>query len=343
MIRIVTREWPLKLLALCLAMFVWLDVSREAKYFMDLTVPLELRNLPTSLTFFDDPPGTISVRVRAPLGALERLKPGEVYAAKDMSGTNGGDTLLQLFNEDIKVPSSVEVVSITPSNLRLELQAKLRRQVPIIPEFRGQLPEGYEIRGLSVDPEEAEVEGPESAVKELVQASTEAIVLSGRTVTFSERVNVDPQAPRLRLVDSRPVKVDIVIAEKTIEKTITGVGVHLRSPEVASLIVPERVSVTISGPFTNVNRITAENLAAWVELTGPLASPGPYALAPVVEITPRELAGDVSVISVSPAEVSVRRGPGDEPAGKTPGREASVVAPAPTSVARSRPLDEPRR
>lgn len=321
------KDWPLKLLAVVLSVVVWLRVVGEERYLWELQVPLELRNLPAALTFADDVPSIVTVRVRAPRPVLERLKVGEIDAQVDMSQAKPGGNFFQLSKDDIRVPFGVEIVSISPPSIRMDVQPKVTKMVPVIPDVRGQPPDDYELRGVSVTPKEVAVEGPEGAVAELVEVTTEAVRLSGRTAPFVERVNVDPKTTKVRLKAAGPVTVEILIAEKTLERTFTGIPVQTRPASEGSRIEPARVTATIVGPVSVVRGLAEENIAAYVNVSA--ADPqATLRAAPVVEVLPIEVGNLVTVKDVVPSQVQVRL------VAATPQAQASADPPADTIARR---------
>ena len=66
-----------------------------------------------------------------------------------------------------------------PSQLRLQLEARVRRELPVQPIFIGVAANGYSLDSYSVDPPHLTVVGPESRVNTLGLVTTDRIDLSG--------------------------------------------------------------------------------------------------------------------------------------------------------------------
>ncbi|MFN7972197.1 MAG: CdaR family protein [Acidobacteriota bacterium] len=316
-----TRELPLKLLALALAVVVWLRVTGEEKVPLEIPVPLEIQNLPEALTFAEEAPSSVRVRLRAPRAIIDRINPGDVDAKVDMSGAKLGGNFVPLTASDVRVPFGAEVVAISPASLRLTIERKVRKSVPVLPDVRGQVPDGYELKGVSVTPKEVEIEGAEDAVRVAIEAGTEVVLLTGRQAPFTERVNVDPKVNNVHLTDQRPVSVEIVIEEKGAERTVTGVKVTCQGASDVVLDPPE-IAVLLGGPASLVGGITADAIGASVELHVPDEMRGPFVLTPAIAL-PDDLAGKVTVKRLRPPEIEVRRRAEETPEPARPARTPS--------------------
>src|SRR5262245_40350757 len=103
----------------------------------------------------------------------------------------------------LRVPAGTEVVRIAPSIIPVRLEKRARRDVPIVAEFSGRPPKGYEMTGYSVDPPAATIEGPASEVAAVGRALTGTILLEGETSDMSFEVRPIPDTPvgsRVRVV-----------------------------------------------------------------------------------------------------------------------------------------------
>jgi len=79
------RNIGLKLLALALAILLWLTVAGEHVVERSLRVPLEFRNVPDALEIVGNAPDTVDVRLRGSSALLSRVQPGEIVAVLDLA------------------------------------------------------------------------------------------------------------------------------------------------------------------------------------------------------------------------------------------------------------------
>ena len=97
---------------------------------------LTLVNMPRELVLMSSVPDTISLQLRGPLtkslGAAAGL---EVYL--DLSDARPGTSLFTIDAAGISLPSDVEVVSIEPAEITLELDRLVSNNLPIQPVLDG--------------------------------------------------------------------------------------------------------------------------------------------------------------------------------------------------------------
>jgi hypothetical protein len=116
----------------------------------------------------------------------------------------------------LRVPAGTEVVRVSPAIIPVRIEKRARRQVPIVAEFSGHPPKGYEKTGVIVDPAEATIEGPASEVAAVDRALTGTIMLEGETSDMVFEVRPIPEAPpgnRVRILSpANPVRVRVKIS-----------------------------------------------------------------------------------------------------------------------------------
>src|SRR4249920_2624400 len=96
------RHFGLKLLALGVAVLLWMIVSGEETVERGLRVPLELQQVPAGLELLGEVPATVDVRVRGASGTLSRVGTGDVIAVLDLRGARAGRRLFPLTPEQMR-------------------------------------------------------------------------------------------------------------------------------------------------------------------------------------------------------------------------------------------------
>jgi len=299
--------WPfrnvgLKLLSVGIGVLLWMSVSGEETVERGLRAPLELQQFPAGLEIQGEAPSTVDVRVRGTSGALSRVSAGDIVAVIDLHGVRAGNRLFAMTPEQVRSPYGVEVVQVTPSTIALALENSLTREVPVAPSVEGSPAAGYVVVGKPVvTPDRVEIVGPETAVKRAVEAVTETISVAGLHDSLREDVTVGLIDPSLRLKTQRMVTVVVTIAPGPMERTIRGLPIRLRNlgPRLAAQAVPAVVDVGVRGSRDSINKIDAEDVAAYVDVNG--LGEGEYMLA--VHADTPERAG---VTRVEPSTVQVR-------------------------------------
>jgi YbbR domain-containing protein len=289
-------------MALGLGVLLWVVVSGEATVERVLRVPLELQQFPSGLELQTEAPSTVELRVRGGSGTLSRLSPADIVAVVDLHGARAGQRLFHVTPEQVRVPFGVEIVQIMPSTVALVFEVSAGKLVRVVPAYDGKPAAGFIVGKVSSVPETVEIVGPESSVKRVAAALTEPISIAGAREDVRGTVPVGVLDSTLRLKKSRTVVVDVQILPAPFERVIRGLPVRWRnlSPNLVLQFSPVAVDVNVRGARESLNRIGADDLAAFVDVMG--LGTGEYSL-PVRAESARTEAG---VFQIEPSKVQVR-------------------------------------
>lgn len=171
LLRTVVKNLPTLLLALALALTVWIsavtaaDPTRERVY--PRPVPIEIVGQDPGLVLTSEIPSQVTLTLSAPSSIWDRLinEQVPVRAVADLSGLKAGSHTVPI---QIQIGiRPVEVVSFTPRSLTLELEALASRSFPIRLVQRGDLAVGFQAETPRLSQTSATVSGPESLVNQV--------------------------------------------------------------------------------------------------------------------------------------------------------------------------------
>jgi YbbR domain-containing protein len=274
------RNFGLKAISIGVAALLWFAVGGEKVVERSIRAPLELQNTPEGLEVVGDSPSTVDVRLRGTSSMLGQLGTGDIVAVIDLSSARAGRRLFHLGPDHVRVPFGIEVTYVGPATLPLLFERSGTKVVPVIPALDGEPAPGYEVEHVVAEPAEVEVIGPESALRDLKQATTEPVALDGVTVSLRETVTIGitNSAARLRL--PRAARVFVEIAPVKTERTFASVPVRMLNlrPGLSAQSSPPNVSVTIRGAEDALKLVSATDILATVDLNG--LGAGHYALTP---------------------------------------------------------------
>ena len=123
----VLNNLGLKLLALLISFLIWATYTSEPFVEVGYTVPLEYLNIPPNLEITGDVPTQARVRVRGRAAVLRRISPADLAIPVDLSGAAPGEKSVTLSLSQMALPPSVELVRVTPPEVRLTLAARAAR------------------------------------------------------------------------------------------------------------------------------------------------------------------------------------------------------------------------
>jgi YbbR domain-containing protein len=206
------RNLGTKLLALAIAILVWFAFSaqqRERISERTYRIPLSVANVPAQALIASPLPPAIEVRLRGPFTALRQLDPGKLEAVIDLTGAPLGQRIYRLDPEDINVPQEVEVIAISPSEIRVARDATAEKTVPIAARLTGAPAPGYEVGEVAVEPPVARLIGPDSTLSRMTSVETDPVSVADRSADFSVPATVVAENPGVRVQEGQVVTVTV--------------------------------------------------------------------------------------------------------------------------------------
>jgi len=290
------RNRLLKLLSLLLAIALWFAVSGEERTETSLNMGLELVNLDHNLMVTSEVPPAIQVRVVGSRSMVNNLSQSRLTQTLDLGGYKSGRHIFSLGPNSLSLPRGVQVIRIQPNPITLTLAATITRTLPIKPVLENIPAEGYELLGALTRPAQVTVKGPSPELAELQFIPTLPIDLSFLKEPTVIATDLDFKNLHLALKDPVPILADIQIGPKAMTRTFSEIPV-LTDPQ-AARVSPAQVTLTLKGPWPQVQGLTAANLKAWVDTRN--LAPGRHRLTVSVE-----LPDGVSLVRSRPPTVTV--------------------------------------
>ncbi|HVF48987.1 MAG TPA: CdaR family protein [Pyrinomonadaceae bacterium] len=294
------EDWGLKLFALAITLGLWFGVtSQRAPATIRLSGQLSFLR-PEDVEISKESLKQVDVTLRGNKDDLDNLSGRNLVLTVDISRYTLGERVVRLTPETVSMslPDGVRIEKIEPGSVPLRLERRIEREVQVEPRLEGDLPEGYEVRGVQVTPRRVKVRGPESHVKALERAPTETISLEGQRESLPlQQISIDILDPKVVALDP-VVAVRVEVGEVRIERRLSGVGV--RTSDAQAKARPAKVNVLVRGDRSVVENLSAEDFEIILE-SAPDGS-----LRPRLRL-PSGINGRVELLSTSPAEFSIER------------------------------------
>ncbi len=206
---IFTRNWPLKLAALALAVILWVFVAAEETTSQLVLVQVDV-DLPSDLALARPTP-LVRALVTGPGRELIKLyaTPPVIHATIP-AGATPPRWRLAVSPSDVQVSRSarVNIQDLEPRSIEFDLDRVARRDVPVA--IRGVLEaeSGFAIvRPLVLSPAMVRVTGPRALVMAVDSITTEPVEIRGVTGPFERTVLLDTASRPLLRVTPREITV----------------------------------------------------------------------------------------------------------------------------------------
>jgi len=185
----------LKLVALLLAVVVYLHVYTERPFTALISFTLQLDGIADTLSLSGPVPPAVQAELRGTGKQLIRLRLTEPRLKISLDGVGPGRFERTVSVEDLPLLASdrLEVERLVgPRMIDLQFERKVRRRVPAAPRVDGKPATGFVWLDLPiVEPPTVVVQGPEKAVAHLDSVRLDPIRIEGRRDTV--RLQVKPQ------------------------------------------------------------------------------------------------------------------------------------------------------
>jgi YbbR domain-containing protein len=201
----------LKIMSFIIASLLWFFVVSQGRSVIVMDIPIGFKNIPHDLEVIDEQK-TVSLSIEGHERVLQKLRQGDVLVSLDMSGVKEGNIFFPLSVDNVKLPSALTITDIAPQTVKLKVEKKIAKKVPVRTVFVGSPAPGYTIKNIKIVPDKIEIKGTESILSKIYSIKTEPIDISGITGTMRYRAYLDISRNNIK-VNTTEVNVNITVRE----------------------------------------------------------------------------------------------------------------------------------
>lgn len=299
----------LKFVALVLALTVFILVHSDERAVAGATVKVNYL-LPPDRVMVSEPIKEVSITVE---GSRRRLKRFHEHKLDEIeldlrNMPEGGEVFIES-NMITGLQDGIDLISITPPSVKVELDQRQMKEVPVVVETIGTPGRGYAVKSVTTSPTRVKVSGGSAKVASLESLSTSQVRLDGRTASFRTEARLVPAAG-VKVEGGDMVQVEVTLGEEQGARELDlpvaikpGQGV---APEQVAkfLAEPDRVHVVLRGSILAIDSVSPDQLSAYVTIYPDDVARGPTRKAEVHIPPVREVGSEIS-----PPDVTLRPKP----------------------------------
>ncbi|MBI5557331.1 MAG: YbbR-like domain-containing protein [Deltaproteobacteria bacterium] len=290
------KNWVLKLISFFFALFLWYFVVGEDKVDTIMNIPVEILNLPADLTISNQFKNELELTVNGPRGLIRNLATQHISRPIDLSRAEPGTKVFQNTSDSISLPRGVRLLRVKPTDIILQLDKLITKNIPVHAVTTGTPPEGFELVSITLDPSSIPVTGPEVFVGQINGISTAPMDLAKLSEPTTRPVALKLSTDIKDLVGEPIVTASIVIQEKKVEKTVEDIPVKLLlSGKKTYTLKPDNITVKAKIPYNTLRKTKDLKTLFRARIMGVELSAGPHKLT--VEVTPAQ---DVEILDIKP-------------------------------------------
>ncbi|MBM3332034.1 hypothetical protein FJY68_09335 [candidate division WOR-3 bacterium] len=283
LLRFVTRDVSLKLLALFIAGFFWVMAVLDRTYNVRVVVPIAAAGSDAKQVIPDLDVENTVVTLEGKGRDLLGLKPHQLAFRLEVPEGKAGTRRLQLSPAALKLPPDVRVRTLDPDNVEMKLTAASSRLVQVQVPTRGQPASGVAL-SINEPPAQIRISGTEEDLKVASAVTTETLDLA--TVTEPGRLRLKVVPPRDGRFAMVPESVDVVIGlEKEGARIFLGLPVVPAGADAKRVEVdPAEAQIAVAGPASRIASLKQSDISAQIRTSG--LAPGEYQLAAEITLPP---------------------------------------------------------
>ena len=126
---------------------------------------------------------------------------------------------ISLGPDNVLVPEGLEVASIEPNTIQVDLEREVTQRIQVVPQLMGRPAAGTAAGEPEVFPNQVLVTGPEPMLARIDALSTRPVNLDGHALTFEESVAVVPPDPLIQIVQPTKVTVRVPMQQPSVGPT----------------------------------------------------------------------------------------------------------------------------
>ncbi|MCF8044419.1 MAG: hypothetical protein K9J83_01060 [Desulfarculaceae bacterium] len=282
-----------------------------------LLIPIRFTSVPSDLIVTSPATENIQIRIRGNPALVDRIESMNLEYYVDLftelasdpagfqSGIEPGLYTIPVIEKRIGLPRAAMILDITPSHIRVDLERRAVKILPVTVPYTGKPAPGHKALPAGTDPETVRVEGAMSTIGSLEAITTKPVELNQTKNTFKKKVPLDLEESFIT-PSTRIVTATVPVKKKKVSRSFDDLAVKVKNAFYRCSIVPPRISITVKGPYDLVHKSGLEDMFdIFIDLGG--LDPGVYNRRAIIE-----LPADLLLIHANPEIFTVKIEKGKE-------------------------------
>ncbi|MCH8028906.1 MAG: YbbR-like domain-containing protein [Candidatus Dadabacteria bacterium] len=254
------------IISIVLAIMLWFIANINENIEKPLDVEVNYSDLSPELVIMGKPPETIRLKAQGPRSRILTLSPGDFVFSLDLSAVGPGVSRFEVHANQIKYPRGIQVVSITPAEIKLDVDRLVEKEVELKPLI-GLPASGYEIVGDPVvKPNRVKVKGPNKILYSLKNVTTDLVSTVGAKSKFTIEVPLK-SPPYVEIVDVETAHVTVDIQERISVKEFKNMDIEFINFDELEIELKTGVksNLVFEGPYSAIKELNSDNIRVYVD------------------------------------------------------------------------------
>lgn len=242
-----SRDWLLKILSLIIGASLWYFVVGEDRVDLIVSMPLEIRNLPTDLVIANQYKKDIEVAISGPRRLIQEMRQQNISLPIDLGKAEPGAMVIQNEAQSIPLPRGISIQRVQPAAITLLIDRLIQKKFTIQPMTKGTPADGFTLEGLILKPPQITVTGPQTILEKEQGLNTSPINLEGMNGSSTIQAHLDLNEALIKLIGETVIEVHVVLKENMVRKIVR--RVMIKKPSIENIkFTPSLVAVEADIP-----------------------------------------------------------------------------------------------
>lgn len=212
--RIIFNNFGLKLTALFISLFVWIQITGSQRLYIERTLDIDVEyvNVSQNINVSFLRPEKVKVKVRGTSSKIKELSAEDFKMRLDLDGVKESMPL-NFFTEDYLIsPPEIRVVSVHPKMIEMQVEEFMSKVVPVRFQFENEFPRGIRLKDVVLKPSEIKIFGYKSQIRSINSVSLLGAIDRSRindTTTF--KIPLKKREEILKFEDIETVEITVIV------------------------------------------------------------------------------------------------------------------------------------
>jgi len=193
---------------------IWLSFSKGMETLAAHEVPVEFMNPDKKMEIISTSASNVKLLISGARPLINSIKPDQINIKLNLSRSVVGINTLSVTKENILLPPGISLKKIEPSELDITLDTLVEKELPIQPNWIGNLPDGLVMKEAKSIPETVRLTGGGMALNDISTIYTEQISLNNLTESGMVAVSLVLNPASLKIINNDKIQIQYLITKK---------------------------------------------------------------------------------------------------------------------------------
>lgn len=206
-----------KVAALLVASVLWATAQGFRSVEQGLDLPIVLEHIPPELVSVEQSTHEVNLRIVGSRAALRQAEKHLLHYPLSLADIKPGESRFSVTTDRLSLPRGARISARSPSTIVIRAERVQAKRVKVLPDLSGELPEGFHIQEVRVEPSQVTLEGARSSIRRVREVMTDRIELGRMRETTTLETSLVLGYPHVwrQEEDRGPIRVHIdVVADQ---------------------------------------------------------------------------------------------------------------------------------